>query len=280
MSHVLTPNFSLPPLSLATSGAGPSPESVHAAKEELRLLLVDADALSPAERVYLLPRESEVRDWYLQAADQGVSLLVLRTEDTIELYSTQNDRQLACTAPLMGLAQRGQQRPELGRVRVVPRRGQDAAQHLFQLAAGIGMSPGKTTQTLSRIQLAFMMASKAGCLGATLESLFRRAINVGARVESEALVGRPRSKAHLHEVAETTAERIVAEEMTNWKTEQTQLFRSLSRAENRIRTSMTTPPSARGLGFKEHEAPSGVRIRVGREVGLAGDAPDTEKAVG
>jgi len=280
MSHVLTPNFSLPPLSVAPSGSGPSPESIHAAKEELRLLVVEAEALSPTERVYLLPRESEVRDWYVQAAEQGVSLVVLRTEETIELYSTQNDRQLACSPPLLTLAQRGQSRPELGRVRVVPRRGIDVARHLFNLAAGIGMSPGKMTQSVSRIQLAFMMASKAGCLGATVDSLFRRAINVGARVETESLVGRPKSTQALRDIADIGAARIVDEEITNWQTDQSHLFRSLSRAENLIRNSMTIPPSSRGPGFRDHEAPSGVRIRVSKDVSLPEEPQLSEKAAG
>jgi hypothetical protein len=268
MSQVLTPNFSLPSLSLASTGSGPSAESIHAAKEELRLLVVEADALSPTERVYLLPRESEVRDWYVQAADQGVSLVVLRTEDTIELYSTHQDRQLACSPPLMTLAQRGQSRPELGRVRVVPRRGVDVARHLFSLAAGIGMSPGKAKQCQSRIQLATMMASKAGCLGATVESLFRTAINVAHRVETEALVGRPKSTQSLREIAEIGANRIVEEEITNWQTEQARLFRSLSQAEERIRSSMTIPPTSRPPESRDYDAPSGVRIKTSKEVTL------------
>lgn len=277
MPYVLTPNFSLPPLSLAPSGNGQSAESVHASKEELRLLVVEADALSPTERVYLLPRESEVRDWHVQAAEQGVSLVVLRTEDTIELYSIQNDRQLACSPPLMTLAQKGQLRPELGRVRVVPRRGLDVARHLFNLAAGIGMSPGKARQCLSRIQLANIMASKAGCLGATVESLFRTAIRVGQRVDGESLVGRPTSTEQLRDIAEYSASRIVEEEVTNWQTEQSHLFRSLSRAENRIRNSMTAPPPSRGPEFRGHEAPSGVRIKVSKDVGLAEHFEDESK---
>jgi hypothetical protein len=280
MSHVLTPNFSLPPLSLAPSGAGPSPESIHATREELRLLIVEADALSPAERVYLLPRESEVRDWYIQASTQGVSLVVLRTEETIELYSTQNDRQLACSPPLLTLAQRGQSRPELGRVRVIPRRGMDVARHLFNLAAGIGMSPGKAKQCLSRIQLASMMASRAGSLGATLESLFRFASGVGGRVEEELLLGRAKTSPSSRAFAEIASARIVDEELTHFQTEQTQLFRSLARAENRIRTTMTIPPSSRGREDGDREAPSGVRIRVSKDVGLADDRESSTKATG
>jgi hypothetical protein len=280
MSHVLTPNFSLPPLSLAPSGAGPSPESVHAAKEELRLLVVEAEALSVTERVYLLPRESEIREWYVQASSQGVSLVVLRTEDTIELYSTQNDRQLACAPPLLTLAQRGQTRPELGRVRVVPRRGFDVARHLFSLAAGIGMSPGKAKQCVSRIQLACMMASKAGSLGATLESLFRFALGVGTRVEEESLLGRPKASTSWRDLAEISAARIVEEELTHFQTEQAHLFRSLSRAENRIRNTMTIPPPSRGQEDRDREAPSGVRIRVSRDLGLAEDVDPSAKATG
>ncbi|MGC4070632.1 MAG: hypothetical protein QM784_39370 [Polyangiaceae bacterium] len=280
MSQVLTPNFSLPPLSLAPSGAGPSPESIHAAREELRLLIVEADELSPAERVFLLPRESEVRDWYVQASSQGVSLVVLRTEEAIELYSTQNDRQLACSPPLLTLAQRGQSRPELGRVRVVPRRGVDVARHLFNLAAGIGMSPGKAKQCQSRIQLASMMANKAGSLGATLESLFRFASEVGARVEEELFFGRAPKSPSSRTFSEIASVRIVEEELTHFQSEQAQLFRALAHAENRIRNTMTIPPSSRGQQYGEHEAPSGVRIRVSKDVGLADESDPSAKATG
>jgi hypothetical protein len=156
----------------------------------------------------------------------------------------------------------------------------DVVRHLFNLSAGIGMSPGKAKQCLSRIQLASMMASKAGCLGATVESLFHTAIRVGQRVDSESLVGRPKSSASLRDIAESSALRIVDEEITNWQTEQSHLFRSLSRAENLIRSSMASPPPSRGPGFRDHESPSGVRIKVSKDVGLAEEVQEAKKVAG
>lgn len=269
MASVLTPNFSLPPLSVAPTGCGPSPESVRASKEELRLLLVDGSPLTPEERSSLWPRDCEVRDWYVQASDNGVALVVLRTSENIELYSTRQDGQLACSAPLLTLAQRGQMTPELSRVRVVPQRGIDVARHLFSLAAGIGTTRGKARVILSRIETASALAAKAGCLSPTLDSLFQSALRVGERVNQETLEGRPKTTASLREVADIGAARIVEEEILHWKSEQARLFRSLALTENLVRDSWAIPASPTDSTFPgAEEAPSGTRIRAAANVDM------------
>lgn len=263
MANVLTPNFTLPPLSVAPTGCGPSPESVRASREELRLLLVDAGSLTPDERTKLWPRDAEVRDWYVQASDSGVALVVLRTGESLELYSTRQDGQLACSPPLLSLAHKGQSSPELSRVRVVPQRGIDVARHLFSLAAGISTTRGKARIVLARIDTASKLASKAGCLSPTMDSLFRTAILVGDRVENETLEGHPKTTASLREMADICASRIVEEELMNWKTEQTKLFRSLALTENMVRGRWAIPPSTNDSDFPNaEEAPSGTRIRA------------------
>jgi len=117
MTHPLLPNFSMPQISVAPSGCGPSPESVRAANEDLRLLVVDASALGSEERAKFWPSDGEIRDWYVQAAGQGASLVVLRTVHTIELYTTRRDRDLACTRPLQDLAAGFQEHQAHSRVR-------------------------------------------------------------------------------------------------------------------------------------------------------------------
>lgn len=267
MAIVLTPNFSLPPLSVASTGCGPSPESLRAGKEELRVLLIDGSSLSTEERTTLWPRDPELRDWYIQAADNGVALVVLRTGDTIELYSTRQDGQLACSPPLLTLAQRGQSSVALSRVRVVPQRGIDVARHLFSLAAGIGTTRGKARVVLARINAASALAAKAGCLSPTLDSLFRSALRAGSRVENEALTGLRRPTASSREIADIEAARIVEEELLNWKTEQARLFRSLALTENLVRgTWATMPPASESAFPSAEEAPSGTRIRAAAEV--------------
>lgn len=267
MTHVLTPNFKMPQLSVAPTGCGPSPESVRAAREDLRLLVVDASTLAPDERLQLMPRDSEIRNWYVEAADHGVGLIVLRMHDRVELYSTRQDRDLACSPPLIALAQRCHTKPELSRVRVVPRRGSDVANHLFALAAGLGMTRGKAKVGLARIDAAYELASRAGAMSPTVDSLFRAAIRVGHRVDEEALVGHPNITDALREVADIGAARIVEEELLHWKAEQAQLFRSMSLTENLVRRTLSgavqpTPLDALG----EEEAPSGVRIRVAPDI--------------
>lgn len=263
MTSVLTPNFSLPPLSVAPTGCGPSPESVHAAREELRLLRIDSATLTPEERAILWPSDAEIRDWYVQASDNGVALVVLRTAERVELYSTRQDGQIACSPPLLALAQRGQRIPELSRVRVVPQRGNDVARHLFSLAAGIGTTRGKARVFIARLEAASRLAAKAGCLNPTLDSLFRSAVDVGYRAGHETLEGRPRTTPSLREVADMGAVRIVEEEILNWKAEQVRLFRSLSLTENMVRGRLSMPSAAEEVSFPNgEEAPSGTRIRA------------------
>lgn len=267
MNRVLTPNLSLP-LSVAPSGRGQSAESLRAIREDLRLLVVDGTTLTADERMYLWPRDSEVRDWYIQAAEQGVSLVAVRTRDSIELYTTQQDRQLACASPLMDLAQRCRAKPALSRVRVSPHRGVDVARHLLTLTAGVGTTRGKAKVTLARIEAAAQLAKKAGALSATLDSLFRSAVRVGGRVDDEALVQGARSSESLREIADIGAARIVEEELMNWKSEQSRLFRSLSLSEHLVQRTLTAPPSSYASDYPDDdESPSGVRIRIAADLG-------------
>lgn len=278
MTHMLTPNFKMPQLSVAPSGCGPSPESVRASREDLRLLEVDASKLSLEQRQQIWPRDSELRDWYLEAADHGVGLVVLKTARSIELYSTRQDRDHACSAPLTALARHCQADPELSRVRVVPRRGMDVAQHLFGLAAGLGLTRGKAKVALARIESAYDLTARAGALSPTIDSLFQFAIRVGHRVDEEALVGHPRVSEALREVLDCCASRILEEELVHWKAEQSRLHRSLSLTENLVRKSLGVAAQPRGHEFLEDdEAPSGVRIRVAPN--LAG-APTLELETG
>jgi hypothetical protein len=280
MNSVLTPNLSLP-LSVATTGRGQSAESLRAMREDLRLLVVDGTTLTADERMYLWPRDSEVRDWYIQAAEQGVSLVVVRTRESIELYTTQHDRQLACASPLMELAQRCRAKPELSRVRVSPYRGVDVARHLLTLTAGVGTTRGKAKVTAARIEAAAQLAKRAGALSATLDSLFRTAARVGSRVDDEALAQGSRSSESLRELADISASRIVEEELMNWKSEQSRLFRSMSLSEHLVQKSIPAPPSSYSPEFADDdESPSGVRIRIATDLGHLPTLPQAHATTG
>src|SRR5512145_3252812 len=136
MSRALSPNFTLPPLTVGPSGWGLSPESLHATREELCLLVIEA-TLDGKSLDWSLLADS-TREWYGEAARKGVGLVVLHNDDTIELYSTQQDRPIACAQPLLSLAKWARMHPEVGQLRVTVRRGADVAAYLFGSAAGIG----------------------------------------------------------------------------------------------------------------------------------------------
>ena len=151
MSQPLFPRFSVPQLSQAPSRLGPSLESVRAAQEDLRLLVISTAPMPPEQRAKLWPSDGKVRQWYSQAADQGVTLVVLRNFETFELLTTHQERELACSQPLRDIDRRCRMNPELWRVRVTPLRGMDVARHLFILAAGVGRTRNRARVTNARL---------------------------------------------------------------------------------------------------------------------------------
>jgi hypothetical protein len=226
MSRALSPNFSLPPLSVAPSGWGLSPESLHATREELCLLVIEATL----DGKILDPRlhAGSIRDWSVTAARSSAGLVILHYDETIELYSTQHDRPRACAQPLLALADWSRLHPEVGQLRVTVRRGADVAAHLLGSAAGIGKTHGRSSGNRKRIESAAELARQTGSLSPTLGTLFRAAHQVASRTDRETFEGNPRPSEALRTMAELCALRIVEEELLNWKSEQVERSRALS----------------------------------------------------
>ncbi|MGC4089612.1 MAG: hypothetical protein QM756_17340 [Polyangiaceae bacterium] len=222
MSSVLAPDFSHPPLSRAPNGSGLSRSSMRAAREQLHLLRVDFRGLPDDVRSALRVPHEEVAAWSSHAARLGASLVVMASEDGIDLYSTERDRKRAFRAVMEGLATRVQLRHELGRSRTSELRGNDVARYLLQRAAGVAEGGGRPF--LARMHVASSTASTHASLGPTLASLFRIAANVGLRVRLEA--SSSASPFVLGELETLTAERIVEEELASFQSQEAELCRA------------------------------------------------------
>jgi len=262
MSQPLLPRFSVPQFNLAPSRLGPSLESVRAAQEDLRLLVISTTPMPPEERAKLWPNDGKVRQWYRQASDYGFALVVLRNFETFELFTTHQKRELACSQPLRDIARRCQRNPEPWQVRVTPLRGMDVARHLFILAAGVGSTRNKASVTLARLVTASRLSHKAGALSPTLGLLFEYATKVAGRVAEESLVGNPKRVASLREMVEINAGRVIEEELLNWRLAQLKLCRSLALSESSTTRNTNSAAGTPADGYRDQEAPSGTRIRA------------------
>ena len=262
MSQPLFPHFSVPQLSLAPSSLGPSLESVRAAQEDLRLLVISTAPMPPEQRAKLWPSDGKVRQWYSQAADHGVALVALRNFETFEFFTTRQKRELACSQPLRDIARRCQMNPELWRVRIAPLRGMDVARHLFILAAGVGRTRSRARVTNARLVTASRLSHKVGALSSTLGLLFECAGKVAGRVADESLVGNPKHLASLREMVEINAGRVIEEELLNWRLAQLKLCRSLALSESSTNRNTNSAAGTPANGYHEQEAPSGTRIRA------------------
>src|SRR5262249_32840765 len=67
--------------------------------------------------------------------------------------------------------------------------GEAAVRHLFEVAAGIDSQMVGEPQILGQVREAFASARASGSLGAVLDRLFQRALEVGKRVRSETEIG-------------------------------------------------------------------------------------------
>jgi hypothetical protein len=199
-----------------------SKSSLRAAREEIHALTIDLSALSEEVRFALRVGSEEIAAWSAHAARFGASLLVLTTESSIELYSTERDRRRAFRGPMDSFAARVQLRHELGRCRTIERRGATAVRHVFQRAAGVVAGGGHSF--LVRMHAASSSASAHAVLGPTLASMFRIAANVGLRVRLEVMPGS--SASELGELGILVAERIVEEELAAWQAQEAELCRA------------------------------------------------------
>ena len=165
---------------LTDGNGGPAPALVAVGTSHRR-----AD-LSLRERLFLGEREA-VR--LAETLAHGAEAVVLSTCNRTELYVVSDDattaraRARSALAALVGLGA-GELAPLLDE-----REGEEAALHLFRVAAGLdSLLPGEG-QILGQVRQAYESALEAGTTGPILNRLFGQALHAGKRVRAETGVG-------------------------------------------------------------------------------------------
>ncbi len=224
--------------------------------EEIHILSIKISSVPEGVRDALNITRDEHINWLTAAAERGRSLLVLRTDDSVEFYTTNHDRFVALRPVIESLAARVQILPALGKARAVERRGTDAARQLMVHAAK--QSACGSTHPGSSIHGAAALSAASTALGPTLGSLFRAAANVGRRVRQETVLHDSNIDATLQEMAELAADRIVEEELATWQAQEAEIQRATSE--------IPRVGAPRHATFDRPEPVSEVKLRVGTTI--------------
>ena len=223
--------------------------------EEIHILSIKVSSLPEDLRDALNVTRDEHTSWLTAAAERGRSLLVLRTDDSVEFYTTNRDRFVALRPVIESLAARVKIAPELGTARTVERRGTDAARQLMVHAAR--QNGSGSTHPGSSIHGAAALSAASTALGPTLGSLFRAAANVGRRVRQETALHDSNIDLALQEMETLAADRIVEEELATWQAQEAEIQRATSEMPR-----VAQPRSS----FEKPEPVSEVRLRVGTTI--------------
>jgi len=195
------------------------------ASEALHLLVIDYRRLSSEQRARLSFSQEEQLEWLRAAAARGASLVVLASEQRLEIYSTRARLSGALRGVLESLAQRTARNPAIGGLRVVEKTELMAARHLLRRASGIEHD-GDVARAIAPIHAAAMLAGSSTALGLTLSALFRAAGNVSRRVRLETALGNRGVAPELIAIEAPSVERIVEEELAAWQAQEAEALRA------------------------------------------------------
>ena len=228
------------------------------ANAQVYVLCIHTGSLPEGAKEELRFSYDEQLAWMTAAAERGCSLVVMCTDDSIELYTTDRDRFAALKPVLRAMAERVRKRPDLGSTATV-QLGHDAvARRLFVRAAGMKAAGCRTTTTASTIHRAAAISAASTALGPMLAPLFRAAGNVARRVRQETAMESQGVSESLRELEAFAAERIVEEELAIWQAQEAEIQRETSEL-----------PGRQGLSnssFSSPEPASEVRLRIGTTI--------------
>jgi hypothetical protein len=275
----------VPPIPSSAALVSEVPPSIAPpAEETVYLLTIELPASDRENRLCFSRREQAA--WCAEAGARGASLVVLLSDDRIELYSTERDRTSAFRPVLKALAAAARKHPELRRARTVSKSGTLAALHLLRHAAGLEGEALGDPRFVAELHMATATAGASLALGPSLGSLFRASANAHRRIRQETALGDPAADPTLRELERLSAERIVEEELLAWQAQEAEIDRAVAharsfRAVEVANSGAIVDAEAEHTGIRLNEAlshfgdeaPSAVWIRLSRMPGALSKRP-------
>jgi glutamyl-tRNA reductase len=118
-----------------------------------------------------------------------LEIVVLSTCNRTELYAVVNSSRAGEDFLVRFLSDRCHIAPDGLKPHLYVKYGHSAVTHLMKVASGLDSMVIGETQILGQVRNAFLTASDAGATGALLNQLFRKAIHVGKRAQTETTIG-------------------------------------------------------------------------------------------
>ncbi|GMA52336.1 glutamyl-tRNA reductase [Alicyclobacillus contaminans] len=115
--------------------------------------------------------------------------VVLSTCNRTELYAVVNSERAGEDFLVRFLVDRAGLDMDTLKRQLYVKTGQSAVTHLMRVASGLDSMVVGETQILGQVRSAFLAAADAGATGALLNQLFRLAVHVGKRAQSETSIG-------------------------------------------------------------------------------------------
>lgn len=233
----------------------PPPNGASARHDSIHCLCIVTQGLSDTVQRVTDVKSGELIAWLTHAGRAGRALAVLQTSDTLEFYTTDNERRFVLCPVLEAMAKKVVQEPALQTARTLEMTGIAAARHLLSYVLDQTTSPEPGDAVDLQIQSAAARSAACAALGPILRPLFRAAVLAGRRVRRETLFNDPTINPEIRNVEFMAAERIIEEELAIWQAQETE-FERLNDGRARNDRRQLRP-------FATQEPSSEVRLRVG-----------------
>ena len=163
--------------------------------------------LSVLERLTIAPTDVAKAVVGLAARDNLREVAVLSTCNRTEVYAVAERFHGAYADIRDFMCELGTLRPDELHPHLYSQHDEAAAQHLFEVAAGLDSAVLGESEILGQVRTAWQVAKDEGAVRSTLDLLFRHALSVGKRARSETSISRGTSSIS-HAAVEMVSDRL------------------------------------------------------------------------